>query len=135
MKLIYKTFLIIPFLLTLSTANAEITDPSKAFSVTAIKSIDEVEVTFTPEKGFFLYKDKINFFDGNTSNLLKIKKISGKSEFKKFPYAPAHHIYANPVQFYIPRPKTQLLKVQYQGCSTDGICLPPQVKFIKVTND
>lgn len=135
MKLINKTLFILPVLFAMTAASAQITDPSKAFSITAIKSIDEVEITFAPENGFFLYKDKINFFDGNSLKTLKINKTTGKSELKKFPYAPSHHIYANMVQFYIPRPKSQLLKIQYQGCSTDGLCLPPQVKFIKVTND
>lgn len=135
MNLINKILFVLPIFAMMGNANAQITDPSKAFTLNAIKSIDEVEITITPANGFFLYKDKIHFFDGNSTNQLKIKNISGKSELKKFPYAPSHHVYSTPVQFYIPKPSTQLLKIQYQGCSTDGVCLPPQIKYFKVTND
>lgn len=115
--------------------HAEITDPSHAFTVSAIKSIDEVEITITPEKDFFLYKDKISVYDSNSTSPMKINSVSGKAILKKFPQAPSHLIYESSVQIYVDRPKSQLLKVRYQGCYASGLCLPPQTKNIRVSND
>ncbi len=135
MNLFFKNISIVLIAINIQSAYAQITNPAQAFKVSAIKSIDQVEVTLTPEPSFFLYKDKIHIFDGNTTKEMKPVEISGKAVLKKFPYAPSHYVYETPVQLYVERPKTQLLKIQYQGCSSNGICLPPQIKYIKVTND
>lgn len=135
MKTKYKMLFACLTLAVAAGSYAQITDPSQAYTVTAIKSPDEVEVTIVPEKDFFLYKDKISVFDGNSTKPMKIKSISGKAVLKKFPQAPSHYVYETPVQIYVERPKSQLLKVRYQGCAASGLCLPPQVKNIKVTND
>jgi thiol:disulfide interchange protein len=135
--IIFKKHFAIGFLAILvnSVSHAQFTSPSQAFKVSAIKSIDEIEITLAPQGDFFLYKDKITVYDGQSKTPMPIKSISGKTKLKKLPDASSRYVYESAAQVYVAKPKGEFLKVDYQGCSHQGICLPPQHKWIRVSND
>lgn len=111
--------------------------PDDAFKVQpAFLKKDQLEIRFQIVEGYYLYKSKIFL----TAEKLSPKKIDlhlPAGEMKNDPTFGEVEIYRSDVLLQtaprvIDGVRDDTLILSYQGCAEDGICYPPQTKFINV---
>lgn len=83
-------------------------------------------ITIKIATGYYLYQKRLQVFDANTNKPLKFTILT-KPITKNFPSVPqAQILFVDEVNIKVSAsPKTNII-LGYQGCSTHGICYPPQ---------
>ncbi len=96
-------------------------------------------LNWTIEKGFFLYKSRLKLSElpnstvhlGKSTLPVALKKTTVQGE--------RYEVYRNQLTLTVPvigdKPGESILKVNFQGCSDDGFCYPPQHSFVKLSVD
>ena len=86
---------------------------------------------------YFLYSDRIKITPDKDSNVhlgtLRFPPTLTKTDKQGHQYTVYRNELALPVPILGEKPGETLLKLQYQGCSDDGFCYPPETKHIKLT--
>ncbi len=131
-------FLILFLFSTLGFANPPPAEDVFKISVKLINP-NSFSINWDIKNGFFLYKDRINLTKEDEA-YFKIGRISLPKALKKTNSSGNKYlIYRNnlnlPVAILGENAGEGLIKVNYQGCSNEGFCYPPQTKTIKLTID
>lgn len=80
-------------------------------------------ITIRIAEGHYLYQDRISVLsDKKAVNF----KFLNKPIVKKFPNQGTYIVYLGKAQLQIPSDIKQPVTVKYQGCSSQGLCYPPQ---------
>ncbi len=91
------------------------------------------------QDGFFLYQKAFKVTSLSTQELtvgtLVFPKALQKTDTKRHLYSVYRNPFALPVPVLGKRPGEYFIKVNFQGCSDDGFCYPPQEKTIKLVID
>lgn len=125
-------------LLCVLSAHAEPLPASEVF-VVSVKKIDPntLSVNWDIKSGYFLYKDRINIRPPEDANLrlaaLRFPTALTKTDKQGKSYVVYRQELSLPVSILGESPGEALLVLNYQGCSDDGFCYPPQQKQIKVS--
>ena len=131
-------FLILFLFSTLGFANPPPAEDVFKISVKLINP-NSFSINWDIKNGFFLYKDRINLTKEDEA-YFKIGRISLPKALKKTNSSGNKYlIFRNnlnlPVAILGENAGEGLIKVNYQGCSNEGFCYPPQTKTIKLTID
>ncbi|MBA2709650.1 MAG: protein-disulfide reductase DsbD [Tatlockia sp.] len=89
--------------------------------------------------GYFLYRDRIKLTQAADSNS-KLGRILFPQTLKKTDkQGRIFEIYRNELSLPVPilgeQPGESLMKIDFQGCSDDGFCYPPESRQVKLTID
>lgn len=91
------------------------------------------------KSGFFLYKDRITVTAVDENNITIAKFILPGSQQKTDSNGRTFNIYRQQLTLNIDilghLPGEQIITVNFQGCSDEGFCYPPQSESIKLTFD
>lgn len=85
-------------------------------------------ITISIAEGHYLYQDRISVLSQN--KVVKFNFIN-KPIVKKFPNQGNFVVFLDKVQLKIPSNLKYPISVQYQGCSSIGLCYPPQQVILK----
>lgn len=85
-------------------------------------------ITISIAEGHYLYQDRISVLAQN-----KVVKFAflNKPIVKKFPNQGSYVVYLGKAQLKIPTGLKQPISVRFQGCSSLGLCYPPQHVTLK----
>jgi len=117
--------------------SADILPPEQAFKISAeAKTGNEVEVSWAIAEGYMLYRNNM-VFESQTEHIKAVNPVFpvGKTKHDEFLGDVIH--YRNNLKIRVPLTNTDgassmRLLVQYQGCSDQGICYPPQKKTLDI---
>lgn len=117
--------------------SAEILPPEQAFKMSAeAKTGNEVEVAWEIAEGYMLYRNNM-VFESQTEQIQVVTPVfpKGKTKHDEFLGDVIH--YRNNLKIRVPLThvdgaSSMRLLVQYQGCSDQGICYPPQKKTLDI---
>lgn len=85
-------------------------------------------ITINIADGYYLYKDKITVL----SQAKPVKFTPNtKAITKTFPNLGTFTVYLDKAQLSIPQNLKGPLVIRYQGCSSEGLCYPPQQTVLK----
>lgn len=85
-------------------------------------------ITISIAEGHYLYQDRITVLSQNKP--VKFSFIN-KPIVKKFPNQGNFVVYLDKAQLKIPSGLQYPITVRYQGCSSIGLCYPPQQVILK----
>lgn len=85
-------------------------------------------ITISIAEGHYLYQDKISVISQNKG--VKFSFIN-KPIIKKFPNQGTYIVYLEKAQIEVPTGIKHPITVRYQGCSSQGLCYPPQQATLK----
>lgn len=120
------------------TGRDEPLPPEQAFAVEAIAlGPDRLLARFTPHPGYYLYRDTVKFVSADPSIAVGTAEFPPAVAIRDESFGDTlvyHDEVEIPVALARPAgPATRLgLRVQFQGCQTDGICYPPMERLIEV---
>jgi thioredoxin:protein disulfide reductase len=144
-RIFFRQFLIVLSLLLASLGSvvqaAEFLDPDVAFQQKSQITADQnVQLDWVIAPGYNLYKEKLHVFVGDKEI---ISKLSLPVAIKKFDtnFNKQVEVYHDKLSVAIPKElmsQNAVLKLQYQGCSDEGLCYSPidksfQLKAGKIT--
>lgn len=117
--------------------SADILPPEQAFKIFAeAKTGNEVEVSWEIAEGYMLYRNNM-VFESQTEHVQAVNPVfpEGKTKHDEFLGDVIH--YRNNLKIRVPLTNvdgasSMRLLVQYQGCSDQGICYPPQKKTLDI---
>lgn len=132
-NLFRKTFILLSFMILSALSFAV---PNNVFKFSYQSQAKELVLQWDITPGNFLYKDRIQF--KNMTNGLVLNDIQWpKAKLHTDKLGVQHAIYEDHVILHVPYQSTQLstmqFNVQYQGCSHQGICFPPQTSEVHFT--
>jgi thiol:disulfide interchange protein DsbD len=140
-KINFKLFSLILGLLITSQGNAaragDFLDPDVAFQQkTVVAGGQTVKLDWVIASGYNLYKDKLHVVLGDTD---VVTKLNLPDAIKKFDinFNKTVEVYHDNLSVAIPKEllvKNAVLKLQYQGCSDDGLCYSPIDKIFQLTD-
>jgi thioredoxin:protein disulfide reductase len=140
-KIFFKLFSLILGLLITSQGNAaragDFLDPDVAFQQkTVVADGQTVKLDWVIASGYNLYKDKLHVMLGDTD---VVTKLNLPDAIKKFDinFNKTVEVYHDNLSVAIPKEllvKNAVLKLQYQGCSDDGLCYSPIDKSFQLTD-
>ena len=119
----------------LKSQNQQFLHPDEAFIVqTVFVKKNQLEISFQIAEGYYLYKSKI-FLASENKGSKKIYPRLPAGEIKNDPTFGEVEIYRSGVILRTDPlanddVQDKSLFLSYQGCAEDGICYPPQTKFI-----
>ncbi|OTG85566.1 thiol:disulfide interchange protein [Acinetobacter sp. ANC 4558] len=115
--------LIICMAMLFNITHADFLPPNQAFQFNAIStSQDRAELTWKIADGYYLYADQFKVSENEAALKLKLPIAQDKDD----PTFGMTKVYYQQVKFSIPVQPNQQLKIQWQGCSEDGLCYPVQ---------
>ena len=131
------------FLTLLFTSLIGFTTPPPAnavFQLTAQASdTNSLVLKWSIQNGFFLYQKAFKVTSLSTQELnvgtIVFPKALQKTDTKGHLYSVYRNPFALPVPVLGKLPGEYFIKVNFQGCSDDGFCYPPQEKTIKLIID
>lgn len=85
-------------------------------------------ITISIAEGHYLYQDRISVLAQN--KMVKFTFLN-KPIVKKFPNQGSYVVYLGKAQLKIPSGLKQPITLRYQGCSSLGLCYPPQQVTLK----
>jgi thioredoxin:protein disulfide reductase len=139
-KTIFRQFFMILGLLFAISGNfaraGEFLDPDIAFQQKSqLMDGQAVQLDWVIAPGYNLYKDKIHVVLGDTD---VVKKLSLPEAIKKFDknFNKTVEVYHDKLSLVIPGEllaKNAVLKLQYQGCSDEGLCYSPIDKSFQLS--
>lgn len=110
----------------------ELLPPEKAFTVQVrVKNATTIVAQFKPAKGYYLYKDRINFRVASPATIAVDKVMLPKGEMKPDPTFGNVEVFHTPFEATVQLKRTEnaaatgQLHFGYQGCSDQGVCYPP----------
>jgi thioredoxin:protein disulfide reductase len=128
-------------LLTTSMLNVaragEFLDPDLAFQQKiAVSDEQTVKLDWVIATGYNLYKDKLHVVLGDTDVVEKLNLPEANKKFDKN-FNKTVEVYHNTLSIAIPREllgnTNTVLRLQYQGCSDEGLCYSPIDKSFQLT--
>ncbi len=126
----FRSLVSLVFLLasSLALASAEPLPPEQAFRASAFQpDAEHVEVNFSIEPGYYLYREKLRFTQGDT--VLAAQLPQGLDHEDRF--FGRQQIYRDSLRVQLRLPASGLLgeddaiALRFQGCADIGICYPP----------
>lgn len=109
--------------------------PEEAFSADIrVRDAKSLIVTFTPVKGYYLYRDRISFKLDEAADIKMAEVFLPDGEMKADPTFGSVAVFHSPFEAVIkldrtnPLPSGGRVRVSYQGCSELGVCYPPVEK-------
>ncbi len=127
----FKKLSFLFFFIISNQAFAEIQDANQVFQLTTHQTSNALQLHFSIKDKHFLYQDRIHVqsLDKNIvlGNVQWPKPLSHTDKLKR-----VHSVYRNTLDISIPLSITHFksgmeIIIQYQGCSDEGICYPPQI--------
>jgi thiol:disulfide interchange protein DsbD len=106
---------------------AQVLPVEQAFDASVSRNGDQVEITWTPQDGYYLYKKSLKVVDHGEA--LDVALPSGQP--KDDPNFGTVEVYHSTVVGQIAT-KSPTLEVHYQGCAEAGVCYPPQTKIVSL---
>jgi thiol:disulfide interchange protein DsbD len=96
-----------------------------------VTSPEQLTIQFDMPPGYFLYQDKIKILTPHNSQLQIGTMTYPKAQKKKDASGQVHFVYFKHLSLAVPvsnlnRSNDRILEVQFQGCSDEGFCYPPQ---------
>ena len=101
------------------------TSVDKVFVLKSTVHQDKLSLNFKIATHHFLYQERIHLTPSSAINWPKTLSHTDKM-------GKTHQIYRHQLTLVIPKPKSNQIEVQFQGCSDQGICYPPQHKTIHI---
>ncbi|KTD32893.1 thiol:disulfide interchange protein DsbD [Legionella nautarum] len=96
-------------------------------------------INWQVKPGYYLYSDRIKLSEPSNNNLrlgtILFPPATKKTDKQGRLYSVYRDHLALPVAILGEEPGESLLDVQFQGCSDDGFCYPPETRQIKLTID
>jgi thioredoxin:protein disulfide reductase len=139
-KTIFRQFFIVLSLLLVSLGNlalaAEFLDPDVAFQQKSQITADQnVQLDWFIAPGYNLYKEKLHVVVGDKEI---VAKLNLPEAIKKFDtnFNKQVEVYHDKLSVLIPKElinQNAVLKLQYQGCSDEGLCYSPIDKNFQLT--
>ena len=132
-----KCLLIILCCLTATLAQTQPAPAQEVFQLEA-KKVDPNTFTLNwqVKPGYFLYSDRIKVTAPENSNVhiapLRLPPTLTKTDKQGNTYTVYRKELNLPIGILGERPGESLIKVNYQGCSDDGFCYPPETRELKV---
>ena len=105
-----------------------LTPANKVFVLNSKIGDHSISLNFNIAAKHFLYKERIHIIPESSINWPKALTHTDKM-------GNIHQIYRHHLSLVLPKPKSNQLKVDFQGCSDDSICYPPQHKIITITQN
>lgn len=106
--------------------------PEKAFTVDiAVKDATTIVGRFKPEKGYYLYKDRVTFKVTSPASVSVAEVLLPKGEVKNDPTFGTVEVFHTPFNATVKLNRSKdtevngQLQFTYQGCSDQGVCYPP----------
>lgn len=123
-----------------SLANADPLPASEVFQVNVNKvDPNTFVIQWEIKPDYFLYGDRIKLTEQKDSNIhlgtLRFPPTLKKSDKQGHTYDVYRNQLVLPVAILGEEPGETILNLNYQGCSDDGFCYPPEVKHIKIAID
>ena len=123
------------------TAHAQDEDPLRpeaAYRYVVSDTGDALEVAWSVEEGYYLYRNKLGFSSGSTSIVLGEPELPEGLEhedefFGKQQIYRGHFLVRVPYVIDGDRPETVPFLLKSQGCADMGLCYPPQIWTEQVT--
>lgn len=119
MQAFKKTLILILICLFFSTIYAQTPQAKEVFQLKVSHTQNKINLDWTIKPGFFLYKKRIKITP--SSNIAWPKALKHQDRLGIW-----QPIYRHQLHLTIPFTQTTTLNIQYQGCSDQGICFPPQ---------
>ena len=124
-KIILATTLLLSSSLFIGSINArEFIPPNQAFKPSQQGNIITIEIA----DGYYLYQSKITAqsSSGPVDFIFLNKPIA-----KKFPNQGTHSVYLDKAKIKVNGNTRKPITLRYQGCSSQGLCYPPQQITLK----
>ena len=140
-KSIYRQFFVILGLLLVIFGNfakaGEFLDPDVAFQQKSqLTDAQSVQLDWVIAPGYNLYKEKIHVVLGDTDVVTKLSLPEAIKKFDKN-FNKTVEVYHDKLSVAIPKEllaKNAVLKLQYQGCSDEGLCYSPIDKSFQLAD-
>lgn len=133
-------FALLVSLTTFTSSAQEFLSPEKAFLVTGELSQEELIVRMDPAKGYYLYKEPIQFKLKDSATAIQLSPHQYPPPKKKFDenFGKVVETYGGPVEFNLKLSQLNAsvplqLEVTLQGCAEKGICYPPMTRYLTVS--
>lgn len=112
---------------------SEFLKPDQAFPFNFIQEGNHVSISFDIVDGYYLYKQKFSFSaEGATLGEVVLPQgVDHEDEFFG-----KQQIYDSPISFIVPVDAISdsgSLSIRFQGCAKKGLCFPPEIKTISLT--
>ena len=112
--------------------------PGDAFRYVVNDAGDAIEVDWSIEEGYYLYRNKLGFSSGSTNIVLGEPELPEGLEhedefFGKQQIYRGHFFVRVPYKIAGDRPETMQFVLKSQGCADMGLCYPPQIWTEQVT--
>jgi thiol:disulfide interchange protein DsbD len=127
-------------LITLTSHAQEFLSPEKAFLVTGELSQEELIVRMEPAKGYYLYKEPIQFKLKDSATAIQLSANQYPPTKKKFDenFGKVVETYGGSIEFAFNVNQLNAsvplqLEVTLQGCAEKGICYPPMTRYLTVS--
>lgn len=127
-------------LITLTSHAQEFLSPEKAFLVTGELSQEELIVRMEPVKGYYLYKEPIQFKLKDSATAIQLSANQYPPPKKKFDenFGKVVETYGGSIEFAFKLNQLNAsvplqLEVTLQGCAEKGICYPPMTRYLTVS--
>jgi len=137
-NLLFTIWIGIELLVAAFTSNAaDFPPPEQVFKYSAQVSGDQLVVTWTIQKGYYLYRKRLGF-ESATPGISFGTPLWPKGVTHTDDYFGPQEIYRGSVDFRIPltfagpRPETLVVKLKLQGCADAGLCYPPSTWSTRV---
>ena len=114
--------------------SSEFLPADEAFDFDFTQNKNIMTVTFDVAPGYYLYKERIKI-KGDKMTLNNISLPEGLDHYDEF--FGAQEIFKNKININIDISSISAdanLSVAYQGCAEKGLCYPPKVKHISISN-
>ncbi|EOZ8645512.1 protein-disulfide reductase DsbD N-terminal domain-containing protein [Acinetobacter baumannii] len=123
--LLGKACVILPIVISSTIANAkEFLPPTLAFK----PILEGNMITIKIAEGYYLYQDKISL--QSQGKEIKFRYLD-KAISKNFPKFGTYMVFLDKVQLNILHNPKAPMTIKFQGCSTEGLCYPPQQVIMK----
>ena len=128
----FKKLSFLLFFITSYHALAEVQDANQVFQLTTQQTSKTLKLHFSIRDKHFLYQERIHVQSPNKNIVLgNIQWPSPLSHTDKL--GRAHSVYRKSLDITVPLTITHFtsgmdIVIQYQGCSDEGICYPPQTQ-------
>lgn len=108
-------------------ALADVLPVDQAFQASAVRTGEQVTVTWTPSAGYYLYKTSLKVVDNGSD----VPVVLPTGQTKDDPNFGTVEVFHTTVETRT-HTKSSTLEVHYQGCAEAGVCYPPQSKTVSV---
>lgn len=127
-------------MMTLTSQAQEFLSPEKAFLVTGELSQNALTVRMEPVKGYYLYKEPIQFKIRDATQAIQLGANQYPTPKKKFDenFGKVVETYSGLTEFVIKLNQFNVsvplqLEVTLQGCAEKGICYPPMTRYLTIS--